>query len=211
MDQIALLSGKNVYGLRLGTVCGDSPEWRKGQIINALVTDALQIKHVTVVNPEHSRGILGLNDMCRVITTLVKDQNYAKKAGTYNIASFNSTVGDLGRYVSCVFEADLSEKPADANGKDYDLRLNCGKFERAFDFEFADTVESIVGQVANYHKRTNEMKREESKEAGAEDAKEGEEVHATHHIFSIYCVLRVARMKGTSLPKNYASTIYFGF
>jgi hypothetical protein len=33
MDQIALLSGRNVYGLRLGSVCGDLPTWRKGHII----------------------------------------------------------------------------------------------------------------------------------------------------------------------------------
>jgi hypothetical protein len=189
MDQIALLSSKNVYGLRLGTVCGDSPEWRKGQIINALVTDALQIKHVTVVNPEHNRGLLGLKDMCRVVTTLVKYKNYAAKAGIYNIASFNSTVGDLGRYVSRVFKADISEKPAAANSKDYDLRLNCGKFERAFDFEFADTVESIVGQVTIYHERTDKLKRKKKKEAAAEDGEEGHGVHVTH-TFCITCYLQ---------------------
>jgi hypothetical protein len=56
--------------------------------------------------------------------TLVKEENHAGKAGIYNIASFNSTVGELGRYVSRIFKAELTEKPAIANGKEYDFRLD---------------------------------------------------------------------------------------
>jgi hypothetical protein len=46
MDQAAIASGKNVYGLSLGSVCGNSPQWQREAILNALVSDAIEVRCV---------------------------------------------------------------------------------------------------------------------------------------------------------------------
>jgi nucleoside-diphosphate-sugar epimerase/2-polyprenyl-3-methyl-5-hydroxy-6-metoxy-1,4-benzoquinol methylase len=150
MDQTAMASSKHVYGLRLGSVCGSSPNWHKEPILNTLVTDAMQAKAVTVTEPARNVSILGFVDLCKVVTALFENED-ASKAGIYNVASFNATIGELADFATRNHQATVMTAAPAAAKRGSDVRVDCGKFTRAFAFAFADTAESVVMHVEEQH------------------------------------------------------------
>lgn len=134
-------SNLNYYGLRLGTVCGYSPVPRDDLIINSMVKSALNDKRVFIANPDARRAVLGLSDLCRAIERLVTSE--VRAPGLYNLASFNMTVGEIGRRVARYFHVS-TEYGQSTNH--YSFAVDTGRFAEAFSFSFADTVESICGE-----------------------------------------------------------------
>lgn len=137
-DALAALSGKQTYGLRFGTVNGPSPNIRNDLMLNRMVQSALVDHCVQIQNPQVHRPILGIRDLVRAVQTIVDGD---RAPGIYNLASFNATVYQLGYLV-----AELIGVPYQVgeDTKCYDFEIETTKFEKTYDFEFLDTIQSIV-------------------------------------------------------------------
>jgi nucleoside-diphosphate-sugar epimerase len=86
-DLYAVKSELQYYGLRFGTVNGYSPVLRTDVMINAMVNSALRDKEIKLFIKDTMRPILGINDLCRGVDTIIKcDED---KRGLYN--SINSS------------------------------------------------------------------------------------------------------------------------
>jgi len=149
IDQYAKLSGKQCYGLRFGTVNGFSPRLRTDIMINAMVNSASINGHVKVFEGGIHRPILGIRDLGRAVEAIIDSGK--ENAGTYNLASLNSTSGEIGLEVSRIMECELIEDiPLTANkSKPYDFQIDSSRFISAYNFEFKESVESIALSVKN--------------------------------------------------------------
>ena len=141
----AIEEGRSVIGLRFGTVNGWSPYIRTDVMINAMYDSAVSYGKVNVSNRKINRALLGIDDLCRAVETVIK----TPKPGIYNLASFNTTVEDIANQVCTSIGAELVDKGNTQNA--YDFGLDCSLFERKYNFEFKDTPETIVqGLQAGY-------------------------------------------------------------
>ena len=134
-----IAEGKNIIGLRFGTVNGLSPNTRSDLIINSMVKSAIQNGVVNVKNKHIRRAILGINDICKALDVLVEIDI---KSGQYNLSSFNSQVGQIANTVAEYTGAKLIEQANDKLA--YDFMLSTEKFVNATGFQFADTIESLI-------------------------------------------------------------------
>jgi len=96
------------------------------------------------------RPILGINDLCRAITSIVEfDED---KRGLYNLASFNKTAEQIAYEVAGVMGVEVKEYEADptqvknvkSQTKAYNFSISTLKFRKEFKFKFQDTVESLA-------------------------------------------------------------------
>ena len=148
---IANLSGKRVIGLRFGTVNGWSPNLRCDVMINAMystvVGNQTPFKHpINVTNKHISRAILGIEDLCRAVTECIEQQH----VGIYNLASFNDTVGNIAVSVAKKLEAKINDNGNTTNA--YDFAISTDLFEQTYNFQFKETVDSIVDSlISRYH------------------------------------------------------------
>jgi nucleoside-diphosphate-sugar epimerase len=129
------------YGLRFGTVNGPSANFRDDVMINAMFKSAKQKGEIKVFNPHIRRPILGLNDLCRAVHTIITNGD-RHKAGIYNLASFNSTVELIGTHVAHYLSVPLKVE-GNTTGA-YDFAISTKKFEDTFQFRFEDTARTIV-------------------------------------------------------------------
>lgn len=141
IDKIALNSGKNIYGLRFGTVCGYSPNPRNELIINSMFCDAVNHKQISVSSPDAYRAILGMTDLCRAISTLIDSNIHAP--GVYNVSSFNSSILSIAQEVKD-YMPDTALVVSENTTTQFSFTLNTASFVSTFDFPFMDTVKSIV-------------------------------------------------------------------
>jgi nucleoside-diphosphate-sugar epimerase len=142
--------GKNLIGLRFGTVNGASPNTRQELMLNSMVRNAIDTRQVNAKNMNIRRAILGINDLIRALEKIIENDILA---GQYNLSSFNSNVSTLAHTVSRVCNAELVIHPPDAVS--YDFEMNTRKFEQVANFVFTDTVESLVEELKANHKFTN--------------------------------------------------------
>lgn len=153
LDLIAnrfIAEGKKIIGLRFGTVNGVAPNTRSELMINSMVKSALETKIIKTRNIKIRRGILGINDVVRAIETIIgsKTTNY----GQYNLSSFNSTVEEISNKVS---ELTNSQIVIEENTPAYDYALSVEKFKNEFNFEFEDTLESLIKDLISNHDNMN--------------------------------------------------------
>ena len=149
-DLYAQKSDVEYYGLRFGTVNGCSPVLRTDVMINAMVSSALRDGHIKLYIKDTMRPILGINDLCRAITSIVEfDED---KRGLYNLASFNKTAEQIAYEVADVMGVEVEEYEADptqvknvkSQTKAYNFSISTLKFRKEFKFKFQDTVESLT-------------------------------------------------------------------
>lgn len=140
IDSLALLSDKEIYGLRFATVNGISPNLRTDVMLNKMVDDAMRTGLITVTNPQLVRPILGINDLQRAVKAILTD--LVDRRGIYNLASFNASVLDMANYVANKVGARVEVIKTDA--LPYAFGIDTAKFEQAYDFVFKDTLESLV-------------------------------------------------------------------
>lgn len=140
IDSLALLSDKEFYGLRFATVNGWSPNLRVDVMLNKMVYDAKETGLIHVTNPQLVRPILGINDLSRAVVAILDSKE--DKRGIYNLASFNASVLDMANYVAKEFGAKVVVTEDDS--KPYVFGIDTTKFQKAYDFEFEDTLESVV-------------------------------------------------------------------
>jgi len=149
IDMIAnkyIKEGKNIVGLRFGTVNGASPHTRRELMINSMVYNALTKRAIDAKNLHIRRAILGINDLMRCLKVIVENDI---QHGQYNLSSFNSTVEEIAKTVAKECSAQLIIHPEDAVAYDFEMTTN--KFEKETGFIFTDTIQQIVeGLKENY-------------------------------------------------------------
>lgn len=145
MDLLAQISDKDYFSLRFGTVNGVSPKIREDLMVNCMVKSALIKEQVDIYQPHIHRPILGIQDLCRAVESILSGQN---DRGIYNLASFNSTVFDIGSYI-----ADFIGVPLyihEGRGA-YDFSIRTDKFQKTYSFEFRDCIESLVSSLIEHY------------------------------------------------------------
>lgn len=139
--------GKNIIGLRFGTVNGASINTRSDLMINSMVKSALETNRVHAKNLNIRRAVLGINDACRAISKIITSNI---NPGQYNLASFNSTVSEIANTVCNILGSELVTHPNDEFV--YDFELDTSHFTNNIDFVFTDTIPSLVEELKiNYN------------------------------------------------------------
>lgn len=138
----AIDNGLDVVGLRFGTVNGWAPYLRTDVMINAMYDSAIHYNEIKVTNKHINRALLGIDDLCRAIETVIK----TPKPGIYNLASFNTTVADIATTVAEKLQVKLNDRGNTINA--YDFGLDCSLFERKYNFTFNNTPATIVDDLA---------------------------------------------------------------
>lgn len=142
IDHYAILSGKKIYGLRMGTVSGYSPNLRIDLIINRLVENVLKNEQLSIHNPSILRAVLGIEDFCAAVEAIIKNDG---KPGIYNLSSFNMQIKIVAKRVLKYFkknEIKVIKRPMIPS-----FKLSSKKFEKEFDFTFKENVESIIDSL----------------------------------------------------------------
>ena len=143
----------NVYGLRLATVAGYSPNLRIDTMINSMVYAAKTKGQIDLYNPEIMRPIVGTRDLAASILQIIKLNKSI--GGIFNISSFNNTSNEIAHQVGKFMGVPVIkfDKPPDVvdNSKlmtrAYDFSISNLKFRTYFQFEFKDTVKSICQEL----------------------------------------------------------------
>jgi nucleoside-diphosphate-sugar epimerase len=144
------------YGLRFGTVNGYSQLLRTDIMINAMYTSAIHDNEIKLYSKSIMRPILGIEDLCDAILTIVECEE--DKRGIYNLASFNLTAEKIALNVGKILNVPVNEYDhsiyiQENNPKIkticYDFKINCEKFINNFNFNFKETVESIVKSLSS--------------------------------------------------------------
>lgn len=143
-DALATLSHKHCYGLRFGTVNGPSPNIRNDLMLNRMVRTAKDHGRVEIQNPQVRRPILGIHDLVRAVTAIVNGDGLP---GTYNLASCNATVQELGALVADAAGVPLIiGEPTNT----YDFEIDTTKFQKMYDFTFQESARSIVSDLMEF-------------------------------------------------------------
>ena len=104
---------------------------------------------IQVMNKNISRAMLGIEDLCRAVLRCIEQPT----PGIYNLASFNSTVGEIAQKVSAKLGVDIIDRGATRNA--YDFALDTTLFEQTFDFTFTETPATIVDSlIESYEQAT---------------------------------------------------------
>jgi len=139
--EIAIKDGRNIIGLRFGTVNGWSPNLRVDVMINAMYHAALTQKQISVTNKQIGRALLGIEDLCRAMITCIENP----VPGIYNLASFNTTVQEIAETISEQLNVPLVDQGTTANV--YDFGLDTTLFQQTFGFTFTETPATIVDSL----------------------------------------------------------------
>lgn len=144
-------NNKKIFGLRFGTVSGFSPNFRNDSMINSMTHSSIKHKKCNVFAKETKRPILGMSDLCRSIETIIQHGSQSN-CGFYNLASFNSTVNIIGQRIAELTNAECVTLKNATHKSSYNFSINCDKFTNTFNFEFHDTMETIVRDIQkNYN------------------------------------------------------------
>jgi nucleoside-diphosphate-sugar epimerase len=141
----------SVIALRKGTVCGYSPRMRLDLVINTMFRTAVESRRIVVSNPAIWRPILGINDAASAYVRAVEAA--ADKAGVFNVASANFTLGQLADDVRAALR-EVMELEVDLHIEHRDdvrnYRVSTEKIERDLGFEARDTVLSLISELASH-------------------------------------------------------------
>lgn len=145
---IANLRDKRVIGLRFGTVNGWAPNLRVDVMINSMYHSVQNNRGIQVMNKNISRAMLGIEDLCRAVLRCIE----RPVPGIYNLASFNSTVGEIADAVSKKLVTEIIDRGRTANA--YDFAIDTELFEQTFDFTFKETPATIVDSLIESYEQS---------------------------------------------------------
>jgi nucleoside-diphosphate-sugar epimerase len=163
IDQLALTSNKNCVGLRFGTVCGPSANFRKDVMINAMTHNAIRNKQVQVFNGNTRRSILCIDDLCSAVETILNrwvsndEVSASPHSGVFNIASFHSTSLSIGETVAAVVGVPLTNADVVDSFNEkmcqttYDFHVDTTAFCEQYNFAFQGTCESITQNIVSQY------------------------------------------------------------
>lgn len=135
--------GYQIIGFRFGTVNGWSPNTREELMINSMARSGMEHGYITVSNKNISRPILGIADISRIIDAVIKNPI----PGIFNVASFFATVGSISNTVSNAISSKILETPDLLSA--YDFAMNTEKFTSSYNFEFQESIKSIIDEITN--------------------------------------------------------------
>jgi nucleoside-diphosphate-sugar epimerase len=93
--------------------------------------------------------MLGIEDLCRAVLRCIE----YPVPGIYNLASFNSTVGEIAQAVSNKLRIGITDRGNTSNA--YDFAIDTELFEQTYDFTFEETPATIVDSlIQNYEQST---------------------------------------------------------
>jgi len=151
IDYYAHLSKANYYGLRMGTVCGYSPNLRVDVMINKMFESAISTGEILIFNKDFYRPILGIEDFCRAVEEIIKKD---APSGLYNLASFNITIEKIAKKVKKKLKK-VKVNNIGSNPSYYNFSISTRKFEKTFNFQFNDSVESILDSLIKKSHKSN--------------------------------------------------------
>jgi len=155
IDNFMPLTNIEYYALRFGSVNGWSPNMRLDLMINSMTVSAQKTGTVNVFNGECYRPILGMNDLVNGIEKIIESKQ--NNRGVFNMKSFNNSIFNIGTQVAKVTNSALIDK-----GKDftYNFSILTDKFSNTYNYQFSDTVESIVNDIVSHPHNEKWSKRE---------------------------------------------------
>jgi hypothetical protein len=117
-------------------------------MINAMYHSVQMGTGIQVMNKHISRAILGIEDLCGAILCCIN----RPIPGIYNLASFNSTVGEIAKAVGEKLGINIIDKGVTANA--YDFALDTTLFEQTYDFTFQATPATIVDSLIESYEQS---------------------------------------------------------
>lgn len=142
--------GEEIIGLRFGTVNGGLKVIRKDLMINSMVYNAITDGKIYISNKEINRPILSIKDLSRAIERILT--NWVFWPGIYNLASFNSNVKDISNAVKSILDVEIIDR-GDFPGV-YNFNISTNKFKNEYDFDFTETLETVVDDVISCYSQT---------------------------------------------------------
>lgn len=131
----------NFVGLRMGTLCGWSPNLRSELVFNSMHISASKNKSINLMNKNSERSILYLNDLSKFIISLI---NNDIEYGFYNASSEHYTMGELSTKISNFWGnipiLDLGTTPT------YSFKIDNSKFKK------------IIGITSNFNDESTKFK-----------------------------------------------------
>lgn len=159
IDNIAQLSNKHYYGLRFGTVNGYSNNLNTVLMINSMIYNAKINNKFSISNKNINRPILGIHDLYEAILAILKN-NDKNKSGIYNLNSFNCNLLDIANKIKEVLNIDYDI--INSYATNYDFKISSEKFTKTFNFQFKETLETIINDLNDKikipFKKTNNCK-----------------------------------------------------
>ncbi len=144
-DAVSRLLYENFYALRFGTVNGPSENLRLDLIINRMVWSGLTRGKVQMSNPQVRRPILDIKDLCRTVETIVRGGDFP---GIYNVASFNTTVQDVGDAVAAAIGCGIEHLPPSPT---YDFSMEVQKLHEVYGIKPRGTLNSVIRDLIDFH------------------------------------------------------------
>ncbi|HUZ47374.1 MAG TPA: SDR family oxidoreductase [Terriglobia bacterium] len=144
----------SVIALRKGTVSGYSPRMRLDLIINTMFKTAVCERRIMVNNPSIWRPILSIEDAANAYIRAIEASPTI--SGTFNIASGNYTVGEVGDLVRRAVEEHLgfSVQLTIKHLEDFrNYKVSVEKAENVLSFHPDHNVKSIVGNLVQHMDR----------------------------------------------------------
>jgi nucleoside-diphosphate-sugar epimerase len=143
-------NGRQIVGLRFGTVNGGSSVIRRDLMINSMVYSAIQQGSITITNKHIKRPILSIRDLSRAVETIIKSN---LKSDIFNLASFNSTVDSIARIVSEYTKVQIIDNGNPLGA--YNFAIDNTKFKVLSNFTYEDNLHSVVENVIECYKNKN--------------------------------------------------------
>jgi len=142
----------SVIALRQGTVSGYSPRMRTDLIVNAMFKSAMTEEKITINNPSIWRPVYDIRDATRAYLRAVEANE--RISGSFNVASGNYTVGDVGDRVKEKVE-ELTGNRLEIEVKNvqdfrnYKVSLKKAKEILGFEpkYKIEDTVEDLYSHL----------------------------------------------------------------
>jgi nucleoside-diphosphate-sugar epimerase len=106
-DYLAENFMSNFYGLRMGTLCGYSPNLRQELVFNSMNLSAVQNGFLNLMNSNSSRTILFLEDLWIFIKKLLTTN---QQPGFFNVGSYSMSMGELATEIANAHKAKVIYK-----------------------------------------------------------------------------------------------------
>jgi nucleoside-diphosphate-sugar epimerase len=138
-----ILEGKNIIGLRFGTVNGKSVNTRSDLMINSMLLNYKNNNTIKIKNEWVKRPLLGIEDLTNGILSILNSNVVV--SGQYNMSSFNTEVKEVANKIKKKTGCQIIKIKDD--DKYYDFQISSKKFEDIFNFKFKDTLDTIIDSL----------------------------------------------------------------
>lgn len=136
-------SGKQIMGLRFGTICGVSENTRSDLFLNNMVQNVRQQGHFWVNNLHVRRSVLAVKDAARAIRDVCEKPFVP---GIYNLKSFDTHMQQAADLIKHKLNVSYEIRPPDHNT--YDFTVDDDLFCKTFDWTPSQTIQDVIADLA---------------------------------------------------------------